>query len=336
MSAVNNPWSFLGFDLRNLYLKWRASWVEFFYSKDSMIAKCLAEPVKVYRKDVYEYYLGDQAVEECAVKSNAVFLPEDICLTKTINVPASVECDILGIISLEVKASSPFSEDETCYGWRVLSRTRKALSVELVIVSNLMVQGYLRSLDACSENVEVWYESDLGVIEINGFGELARIQRYEKKLRLFGFSIFIVIFLLLLLPIVPTAFKYIEMKKVGEQFELAKEGAAMALDLREKLLKKNEVFSVLREIYQNRYHSLEELERLSILLPDDAYSSSITMKDNSIRLEGLSDDAASLMQVLIQEPRYSSVTSPSAFRKEGRLGKERFIFDIKPLVQADQ
>ena len=334
MSAVNNQWSFLGYDLRNVFRSVRSALGELCHSPQSLLARNLAETVRVYEAGQTHFILNNKVVTSGPAHSEALVLPDDQCLCKTVTLPESAEDDLENFLSLEVRASSPFAEEDTRFGWCIIDRKAGMLKVLLVITSNLLVHRFVQSQDLERDlnDYEVWYRSDVACVEIFGYAEGERRVRYTRRLKRFFLLCGSMLALLFLLGWLPVVFKQAEMQKVAQQYEQVRQAAQPAVQLREALGKKREIASQVSTVNTQRYDVINELERLAVLLPDNAFLTSVDMREGLIRIEGLADNASSLMQLLLAEPSYSKVVSPAAFRKEGRSGRERFVFDLTPQI----
>jgi hypothetical protein len=63
-------------------------------------------------------------------------------------------------------------------------------------------------------------------------------------------------------------------------------------------------------------------------LDDDTYASVLSLAGGAIELRGRSQNAAALLEKLLAEPAYASVTAPTPFSARG-LGYEEFHFRIE-------
>lgn len=332
MSNMNDQWVFLGYDLTKIGYYFRAALKELCYSSNSLLAKSLAEAVKVNGVEGDKFYLNDSVVPTCETQSEAVFLSEEHCLVKRYSLLASAEIDVENFIRLEVQANSPFSDGMTRSGWRLIARDYGKIDIVLVITSEELIKSHYNSLNLSYpfDQYETWFLSEGLVIEIEG-GE-ARRQRYNNRLKKFFILLFCAWFLLLVIGGIPTFYKQRELSAIVEQFEEVQTEAKVAVDLREQLIERMDIAEKVKEHELGRYSVIEELERLAVIIPDDAYLSSFEMKAGSFRIVGLSSNASSLLQKLLAEPKYDSVVSPSAFRKDRNGSREHFVFDITPAM----
>ena len=119
-------WELFGYDMRNLGRHWLAAW--------------RGETARVLDlrdgEERLTYHAG-KPVAGAETACQAVLLPDDLVLSRRLDVPAAAEADLEQVIALEVTASSPFSPDDTSRGWCVVDRDEARLQVLLAIASRM-------------------------------------------------------------------------------------------------------------------------------------------------------------------------------------------------------
>ncbi len=339
MSDAKNPWSFLGYDLRQAVSPafWKLAWKELFYEKNRFFYPYLCEVVRLVSVDGTEKYIKqDESVAVTNAKSTALLLPAGQCLIKQLTIPAAVESELDDYLALEVSSNSPFPAEETRYGWRVIERADKQVRIDLAITSDSIVSHafYQSTLVGTPAEYEIWCALDNGYLEISGYAENRRLKRQQNKILWLGGKGVLVCILLVLLSLLPAAFKLLEMQAVRTQFLSIDAQATESVRLREQLVARNSMISSVKEFPATTFEPLEQLERLTKNMPDDAYLMSAEMTPTVIRITGQADRAAELMQSLNSDPAYERVTAPSAISTNRRTGKEQFTLEIT-LGQGD-
>jgi len=339
MSDAKNPWSFLGYDLRQVVSPtfWKLAWQELFYEKNRFFYPRLCETVRVVAVDGAETCIKqDEPVASGLTQSTALLLPAEQCLIQELNIPAAAESELHNILALEVSSNSPFPENETRYGWRITERTGKQVRLSLAITSEPLVhQAFNQSpLSGSVSDHEVWCRTDDGYLEISGYGEYQRWKRQKKKVFWLLGKVVLVGGLLMALSLLPAGFKLLEMQAVRDQFLATHARAAESVALREKLVAYNTVIDNVRQYEATSFEPLAQLERLTQNLPDDAYLIQADMRPAVIRITGMADRAAELMQSLNTDAAYERVTAPAAISINRRTGKEQFTLEIT-LKQGD-
>lgn len=341
MSDVKNPWSFLGYDLRQVVSPafWRLAWGELFHEKGRFFNAAISEPVKLTHPDGQTVCVRqDKVIPACTAQAHAYLLPAERCLLRKLKVPAEAEAALADYISLEVSSSSPFPAEETRYGWKVVSRAHGMVHLVLIITSHRLISQTLAEQSSRPETSahEIWAEYEHGYIEIRGYAESIRYRRNQRRLAWLGAKVAFLFGLLLAMSLLPTAFKRLEMQRVNQQYMEVESRAAQAVALREQLVANNNLVAGLQALPATRLDVLEQLERLTRNLPDDVHLMSTEITPLTIRISGLADDAAALMQALNADPAYTRVTAPAAISINRRTGKEQFTLEItlKPQGEA--
>lgn len=332
MLEAGQNWELFGYDVRHLGRYWMAAWRDLLWSHDSPVRKRLDEVVTVMRPEGETCY---QAGEVCpgapSSACRAVLLPEDMVLWKKLQLPVSAEGDLAAVLSLEVNASSPFTAEDTRWGWSVAARDETRLHLVLVIVSASATMTYLarehdlHELDAR----EVWAEVEGLMVVVQGFGEGHREERYRNRLLRSAAMIGLVAVLLLGMVGVAAALKAIELQRMEALAAAVTRDAAEASRLKSLLASANETIAAANEVVARYPNPHVEIARLTHLLDDDTSIVSFSMAGADIRLRGRAANAASVMERMTVEPRYAEVTAPQATVRLGDTGQEQFYLNIR-------
>lgn len=332
MADASQQWSLFGFDLRQAYQYWRAGWQELFSGERSWLRRSLAEVVRVSipESGVEQYYQADKQVKKKNSKTHACIIPDSLVLVKELNLPINVELELDSLLALEVRARSPFLEEDTCYGWRVAGYNKGKMQVCLVILSRATVMSYLRqnSLVEAGQDIEVWVSVNDQPIVINGFGEIPRYQRYQRRIKWLATGIIYCLLMLALLISTPVAVKYYQLETRNKQYVAVQKSAAKAVELRAQLTENNERAREINYLLASNPDLYPIVERLSELLNDTIWLSTVNVKGNKIRIDGYASNAAALMQKLSEQPEIEKVSAPSAIKFDARSKREHFVLEL--------
>lgn len=334
MLEASDPWNLFGYDIRRGPHYIRAGWKEFLWGDESPVLGMVDEVVEVrLESGETRYYKAGKAVAQpgssAEVAARAMVVPEKLALIKSLRIPVAAEADLESMLSLEVRASSPFPETDTCYGWLVSGRSASELEVQLVLSSRSAVMEYVASqTDSHDVNAfELWVHAHGRMVQLSGFGEGARRLRNRSRMLRMASVMAYCLLLLMLVFAIGAAAKYLELQKVqGMQQEVAA-SAAQAVELRTQLVSSKAMITAANTLLSEYPSPHLEMKRLSALLGDDTWLSSIEVKGAKIKIEGESVDASAVMQQLLDNPAYSRVEAPIAF-KTGRSGMERFTLNL--------
>ena len=324
-------WELFGYDMRHVGRYWTAAWRDMLWAHDSPVRKRLDEVVALDTGDGSTCY---QAGAVCARQADAacaaILLPDDQVLCKQIAVPVQAESELDSMLELEVRASSPFSAADTCWGWAVLGRDESGIRVALAIVSASATMAFLgRKYDVHDSRArEVWAEVAGTMVVLRGFGEGLREQRYRRRLLQCAGLLGVIAALLLAMAGAAALFKGAELQRMEEMLAATTREAAGASQLKTLLAVANETIAAANEVVVRYPNPHTELARLTKLLGDETYVSSFSMAGPDIRLRGRAADAALVMQQLTDEPGYVEVQAPQAFSRVAD-GQEQFSLNIR-------
>ena len=335
----SQPWRLFGYDLRGIIYYVRAGWWEFLWGNRSPVYPAIDEPLVLHLEDGGHQYLqagrGVSAPATDESLAEAVLLPDRLVLSRTIQLPRAAEAALDAAVALEVRASSPFPESDTCYGYQVVALAEADIEVQLVISSRSAVMAYIaEKFDSHErEAYEVWARAGDHLIMLRGFGEAGRGQRNRIRLgRMLG-TLGYCLLVPVLLSMSAAGAKYLELQQVRETQTRVQRAAAEAVSLREDLAETRAMIDTAVQ-FMAEYPSVHrELRRLARVLGDDTWVSSADLRGMSLRIEGQAANASAVMQQLLDHPAYAHVEAPAAFQKV-RSGLERFVLDLTLAPEA--
>lgn len=323
-------WQLFGYDVRQLGGHWLAAWRDLLWADDSPLRSRLDDVVRLRSEQGEVLYQAGEISPPAPCDCEAILLPEELVLERRLQLPVNAEAYLDSALALEAGANSPFSPEDTGYGWRLTRRGESRLEVTLVIVSLSTVMTYLgRQYDQHDPHAqEVWAPLPEGPVLVRGFGEIRRERKYRRRLLSCGLGVLACAVLVLLIAGTGALAKRIELSQVQEIAAATDREAAVASRLRSSLALANETVTALNTVLAEHPSAHRELARLTALLDDDVAIIQFAMNGNEIRLRGRAVDAASVMQILTDEPAYREVLSPQAIVKVGNTGLEQFSLNI--------
>lgn len=330
MLEKGQNWELFGYDMRQLGSHWVAAWRDLFWADDSPVRTRLDDVVQLRDEGSTVLYQAGQVTQAAPFDCEAILLPDDLILARSLQLPLSAEAYLDSALALEASANSPFSPEDTGYGWRLARRSESRLEVSLVIVSISTVMAFLgREYDVHQPQAqEIWARVNEGLVLVRGFGENKREGKYRKRLLRCGVGLGVCALLLLLVAGTSVVAKRAELLQMQEIAAVTGREAAAASAIRSTLALANETVSAVNSILALHPNPHLEIARLTALLDDDASIVQFAMNGNEIRLRGRAVDASSVMQVLTDEPAYGEVSAPQAIVKVGNTGLEQFSLNI--------
>lgn len=331
--ASTNQFEVFGVDVRDYGHLWLASWRDLLFGDDSPVRTALDSQVRLRHSDgtSVTYQAGVPVAETQAVHE-ALAIPEELVLSRSLTLPSIAEADLEAALQLEVSACSPFAPDDTAAGWRVSRGDDLAtLTVDLVIASRSAVMGFLgEHFNVLTPGAaEVWAKSGDHWVCIRGFGESRRERHYLQRVIRTGALILGGFLLILALAGVSVLFSERQLANAEMLRDQALQEAKNAIALRDQLAETNTVITELNKLGRQYPNPQTEILRLTELLPDSAFLTQYTQEGREIRVRGRGTEAASLQQALTQQAAFKSVTAPQAISRVGTTGLEQFFLDIE-------
>jgi general secretion pathway protein L len=331
MLEAGQNWELFGYDMRNLGRHWIDAWRDLLWGHDSPIRRHLDDAVCLRSQDGLACYQAGMPTDTESTEYSAILLPEALVLSKTLDLPAVVEGQLTAVLALEVSANSPFSAEDTGYGWRVIRRDETQIRVLLVILSKSSTMSYLgRQFDEHDpRRQEVWVKVGSEMVVVQGFGENLRERSYRK--RLIRVAVMLAAAALLIFSIVGAAagLKAMELQRVQDMQVTAERESAEASRLRSSLGLANEMITAVNKIVAMYPNPHLEIGRLTHVLGDGEFVDQFSMKGLDIELRGQAANAASVMQHLTNQPEYAEVTAPRAFTRVKDAQAEQFYLNIR-------
>ena len=339
-----NQWSLFGLDLERFAGSVVLGVRQLLWGSESGLLRRFMPPARL-RGDVQRVEERDAAGFGLSVDSSevagatAVLLPDDVVLTRRIELPVMAEAELAAIAMLEAEANSPFSKEDTSFGWRVLSRDASQLILILAIASRRAIDSHLGAMLADSRydfgEVEVWASHEGKLIQFSGFGEALRKSEYVATLSRSAAKIALLALAVAALVWWPAGALSIKERQLKDMLKETELRAGTATAARTSLIDMEDRLTVASEFYADRLLYDRWLDEVATLTPDSAYLTSMSFDKDRLTISGQAANAAALQTTLASADLLDEVTAPSAFTRDRRTGKERFTLTMQ-LVTVQQ
>ena len=339
MIETRNPWLLFGLDLRMLGTLWRQGWRE---ALRTAPLRHLAPqlPVRVIGADAsLQCWQGDHCLPRAlATPFAAIALPDDLVLLRTLQLPLLADAELAQAVALDVSSVAPFPADQVVYGFRSRGVGPGRVAVDVAIASCGAVEGWIEQrLQGAADpaGVEVWAHSPAGVIVLNGFAEPSRARAQRRVMRRNLALAAMLLLLLLSLLLSPFLQARAQVFDAQSRFAQLRAETAAAVDARDRLALVAERSAALQAWRAETPALMPLLERLTELLPDDAFLNSFELRGDTVTISGMSRNAASLMDAFSAQTDFAEIR-PSGIARDGRTGLETFTIEFKPRAAAGE
>lgn len=341
--AANNPWNFMGFDLRQLPELWVSGWKEALSWPVLRWLK-ISSVVRVYYADgTRGCYINDLLVVsqsadktpnfiECeGSRFRALILPDDILLHRSMVLPKMQAADLHRTLQFEVDAITPFSSDQTLWGYAINDQQGAAQQIELALTSRAHLNKVAAQLvpPVHLNEFEVWGLSDRSQpIVLKGFSE-SRRKRYVRR-RMLQIVLLLLAIPMLIVAIagVPMVAAQVRLSHAQQLMAALESKSSMAETQRGTLLAQSQSGQIVLDYIKTLPQPLPVLDLLSQHIPDTAFLERFDMNPKRTQITGQADNAAALTQALGALPQLQNVHAPSAITRNPQNNKERFTLEF--------
>jgi general secretion pathway protein L len=269
------------------------------------------------------------------VQFHAVALPDELYLSRVLDLPLMAPKDCESAIRFQVQASSPFKMDDVVWGFSKVSESAESASTMsrtlMVLASKRQIQSYLAglSLSQAAETVEIWAfpSPDDSPVVFRGFGETLRERGVVKSRRTYLFLLAFASVLAIAAAISPLVYLRMVAIDAVKQSDALISKTRPLIQKREALMQTMQRIEFVQKLREEHVAPPNVFSMLTRALPDDTSLTGIRMEGNKISLAGQTVDTAALMQLLSNQAGIRDVRAPSPATRP--LGSPKEVFTIE-------
>lgn len=298
-------------------------------------------PVRVLRTDGnVAHWQGMHPISQKipkAVRFEAIEISEDLLLRKTINLPHMPEAQTLQALTLQAQQNNPFAPEELVWSYRICQGPNTPsghICAELVLGSRPLIQSYLdsqhtrRSLP--DQPYEAWaLSSDNIPIVLPGWGDNARTRAARTQRHIAYALLALVAVLVAAIAITPTAQLRLRALQAISAYENLGHKTAPIVGQREAYMHSIERLEAVRAVLTERTDTLRLLHILTTAIADDTFIHHMKVQGLKVSLQGLTPNAAKLMQSLGTIPGVKEVRAPSAAVRNPGTTVDNFLIELQ-------
>lgn len=333
MSGSFRDLNLFGLDLSEIWQHCRLAGEQLLFGKESGLWDRYAPPVgvvphsEVTNAELLRTVAGDEQGARIAL-----VLPDDVILLKTETLPQAAEIHLHEVLAHSVKSSSPFGEEDTRWGWRIVRREGHVIELETAVTSSQLLERAVS--DAYSDglgadvSLEVYAKGESGMITLPGYAEAERRSHYLTVLRTALSQCAVTVLVLFGLIALPAGWTTIKAGQLEQLLGHTEERARAVTQVREGMMRAGENLVEAQHFFSDRFYYQEWLNLVASLTPDSAFLITLNLKGDSLTVNGLADNAADYQGVLAASGYFSDLSAPSAFRFDSRAKRERFTLTM--------
>lgn len=334
----NNPQRFFGLDLeslgRDLLTAWRGmlDWPVLAWLWPASAVRLWlpsGEPALSQSLNAPALYDPTRAL---AARFEAVVLPEELLLRRTIELPALQPAELQAALNLQVQTLSPFAPDDTLWTHESTPTGGGALRLQVLLSSRKLVEQHVHTAhpQLQGQSPEVWATRSQGpgFVPLPGFGE-ARRHRQGAAWRWVSASLaLLALTLVAAMAVTPTLKLHLRALQADQAMSALQKKAAPVLQQREALTRTTEQLAGLAGMTGKSVAPLQALNLITDALPDDTSVQGLRVDGTTVTLTGQTSNAAVLMKQLGGSAGLRDVKAPIPATKPLGATRESFMIEF--------
>jgi general secretion pathway protein L len=265
--------------------------------------------------------------------SAVIKLPHSHTLSLSFSLPLEAEKNLHEVVGYELGRHAPFKIDQVYYDYQVIERRReeKKLRVKASVVPRKQLAPMLsmvREWGFTPAVITVEAESEEGAFchlgRLNLLPPPERDTSSGAMNRMAKVLALTAVLLGLAVAGYPLLQQELAIAEMQSRVASVKAEAVNVQSMQQELERLAEASNYVKSQKQQLPEVLDVLNALSLLLPDDTWLERFEMKGERIRMQGMSQDASSLIELLENSPLLQKVSFDSPIVKDPRSGHFRF------------
>ena len=266
-----------------------------------------------------------------SARFEAVLLPENLLLRRTLNLPRLQRQELMAALHLEVQTINPFELNDVVWAHEITQQESASLQAHLVLASRKLIAKQIAAIHPHFEaqTSEVWVASMSGVgfVMLPGYGEALR-QRQSNLWRWASALLAVMVFALIAaIALTPSAQLYLRAVHAHKSMMELQQKAAPVIAQRESLVRATDQLTSLGQLIGQPPSPLQTLKLITDALPDDTSLLSLQIQGFKVNISGQTANASALMKQLGSTPGLGDVKAPTPATKP--LGAPRESFTIE-------
>lgn len=284
-----------------------------------------AQDTNLLRQRVRELLLQHELTEV----NRELLLDGQVVLSTRVVMPLAAEVNLRQALAYEMDRHTPFKAEQVFYNWRVISRDREAgqLRFELFATPRGPVEEQLellKELGLSPEGVDV--ASGDGSEGVNLLPEDLRFHIVNQQARLNWMLAAGAVLILVFVMAQSLWLRQHQVEEINGAIDAVRSEALAVQQIRKQIEDAAEAAGFLQgRKLENGYKS-EVLAEVTRILPNNTYLDRLSMHADTTQLQGKSDNAQSLIELVNESPYFENASFRGPTRFDSRTRKE--IFDL--------
>ena len=281
--------------------------------------------------------LHDLLIErELSEVSRDLLLPESRILRKEVLLPLATEANLRQALSFEMDRQTPFQAKDVFFDYKVLHRERESAQIRIDLVVTLK-QPLLREIEQLTPlglapgGVDV--ELDGSPAGLNLLPPDMRHKVVNSKMRTNWILAAAAVVLLIFVMAQSVWLRQHQISEVEEAIDEVRGEAMQVQQLRDQIEDASEAAGFMQAQRSSALPTVKVLTEVTRVLPDDTFLDRLLIGGESVQMQGKSQNAQQLIEVLNSSPFFQNASFRGPTRLDTRSQKE--IFDVTATLIID-
>lgn len=256
-------------------------------------------------------------------------LPEAMILRKTLSMPLATEGGLRQALAFEMDRHTPFKANDIHFDYRIVGRDKDkgVLTLDLAVVPQAQMDAQVESLSLrglAPSGVDV--ELDGKPAGMNLLPLEARHRVSNRRTRMNALLAVVVLLLLAVVMAQSLWLRQAQIDNVQASIEEVRIEARRVQNIRTQIEDASEAAGFMQTRRAGNRPTLKVIAEVTRILPDDTYLDRMRVWDGNVQIQGKSDNAQQLIELVNLSPLFEGAGFRGSTRLDGATQKE--IFDL--------
>lgn len=292
----------------------------------------LSKDAQLQRQQIHDL-LHERELTEV---SRDLYLPESQALRKEVILPLAAESNLRQALSFEMDRQTPFHARDVFFDYRVMQRERDAaqLRIDLFVALKAPILKEIESLGPLGlapSGVDV--ELDGAPAGLNLLPPELRQRIINPRMRTNWILGGVLLILLVFVMMQSLWLKQHQVNEVQAAIDEVRGEAMQVQQLRDRIDDATEAAGFMQTQRAASLPTVRVLAEVTRVLPDDTYLDRLLIDSDSVQMQGKSENAQQLIELLNSSPYFENASFRGPTRLDTRTQRE--IFDVSAMLVSE-
>lgn len=325
-----NQLNLFGFDLSGVYRRIRLGVEQVLWGDEVGLRAWFSPPLEHLRLDELD------SLDDASLRQSAgciqVLVPDAQVLVTQMTLPSNAEIFLEEAVRAHVVSHSPFADEETCWGSKIVDRAGGSLAIDIIIVSRRTAEEAASHaanvLRSCGRPFGLSAKSDRACVALDGYQDPDIDKPYLASLKQFAVRFAAGLSGIAFLAMIPAIWFLQTEQQYNELLRETTQRSKEIVKVREALVTAQSRVSEAEDFFAAHESYRPWLHRVASATPDSVYLNRLALENDLLTVTGLAVNAADYQATMVETGLFSEVTAPTAFTLDSRAQRERFTLTM--------